>query len=263
MMLQDADGQVLEAHSASAGLDYPGVGPQIAALAAAGRLEVEAATDGEAFEAMRWLSPGPRGSCPALESAHALAVLPRLLAGDRPRPGARVAGGGDRPRRPFRSRRQGPVPVRPLARGARDVSAVAAPPADVARTGRPAPGALPRPSRPPTRPAGSRSSRTSSPATRTRPRACGSPRRDRRRRRPPRGRPAVLRSARRRRDPPARVAGRARNGATLEGSLRLIEEIAAARPATPIVPMGYANQFLGGGDGRAAADGCRGRAPPA
>lgn len=45
-----------------------------------------------------------------------------------------------------------------------------------------------------------------------------------------------------------------RNGATLEGSLRLIEEIAASRPATPIVPMGYANQFLGGGDGRAAAE---------
>ena len=45
-----------------------------------------------------------------------------------------------------------------------------------------------------------------------------------------------------------------RNGATLEGSLRLIEEIAAARPATPIVPMGYANQFLSGGDGRAAAE---------
>ena len=45
-----------------------------------------------------------------------------------------------------------------------------------------------------------------------------------------------------------------RNGATLEGSLRLIEEIAVARPATPIVPMGYANQFLGGGDGRAAAE---------
>ncbi len=43
-------------------------------------------------------------------------------------------------------------------------------------------------------------------------------------------------------------------GATLEGSLRLIEEIAAARPETPIVPMGYANQFLGGGDGRAAAE---------
>jgi tryptophan synthase alpha chain len=42
-------------------------------------------------------------------------------------------------------------------------------------------------------------------------------------------------------------------GATLEGSLRLIESIASARPATPIVPMGYANQFLGGGDGAPAA----------
>ena len=80
MMLQDADGQVLEAHSASAGLDYPGVGPQIAALAAAGQLEVQAATDDEAFEAMRWLSRA-EGILPALESAHALAVLPRLLAG--------------------------------------------------------------------------------------------------------------------------------------------------------------------------------------
>ena len=78
MMLQDADGQVVEAHSASAGLDYPGVGPQIAALASAGRLEVQAATDGEAFEAMRWLSRA-EGILPALESAHALAVLPRLL----------------------------------------------------------------------------------------------------------------------------------------------------------------------------------------
>ncbi|MEA2519373.1 MAG: tryptophan synthase alpha chain [Chloroflexota bacterium] len=44
------------------------------------------------------------------------------------------------------------------------------------------------------------------------------------------------------------------NGATLDGSLRLIERIASARPATPIVPMGYANQFLGGGNGRAAAE---------
>lgn len=43
------------------------------------------------------------------------------------------------------------------------------------------------------------------------------------------------------------------NGATLEGSLSLIERIAAARPAIPLVPMGYANQFIGGGDGREAA----------
>jgi tryptophan synthase alpha chain len=42
-------------------------------------------------------------------------------------------------------------------------------------------------------------------------------------------------------------------GATLHGSLRLIEDIAAARPATPIVPMGYANQFLGGSDGKESA----------
>ncbi len=42
------------------------------------------------------------------------------------------------------------------------------------------------------------------------------------------------------------------NGATLEGSLALIEQIAAARPAIPLVPMGYANQFIGGGDGREA-----------
>ena len=80
MMLQDQDGQVTEAHSASAGLDYPGVGPQIAALAAAGRLEISAATDGEAFEAMRWLGR-TEGILPALESAHALAALPRILAG--------------------------------------------------------------------------------------------------------------------------------------------------------------------------------------
>jgi len=80
LMLQDRDGQVLEAHSASAGLDYPGVGPQISALHAAGRLELAAATDSEAFAAMRTLSRA-EGILPALESAHALAVLPRLLAG--------------------------------------------------------------------------------------------------------------------------------------------------------------------------------------
>jgi tryptophan synthase alpha chain len=43
------------------------------------------------------------------------------------------------------------------------------------------------------------------------------------------------------------------NGVTLDGSLALIERIAAARPAIPLVPMGYANQFIGGGDGREAA----------
>jgi tryptophan synthase beta chain len=80
MMLQDRDGQVVEAVSASAGLDYPGVGPQVAALAAAGRLELSAATDDDAFEAMRWLAR-TEGILPALETAHALAALPRILAG--------------------------------------------------------------------------------------------------------------------------------------------------------------------------------------
>jgi tryptophan synthase beta chain len=80
LMLQDGDGQVLEAHSISAGLDYPGVGPQISALHAAGRLEIAAATDAEAVEAVRQVTLA-EGILPALETAHAFAVLPRLLAG--------------------------------------------------------------------------------------------------------------------------------------------------------------------------------------
>ncbi|HET7727017.1 MAG TPA: tryptophan synthase subunit beta [Candidatus Limnocylindrales bacterium] len=80
LMLQDRDGQVAEAHSASAGLDYPGVGPQLAALAEAGRLEVATATDRDAVAAMRSTTQA-EGILPALETAHAIAALPRLLAG--------------------------------------------------------------------------------------------------------------------------------------------------------------------------------------
>jgi len=80
MMLQDRDGQVVEAISASAGLDYPGVGPQLSALHAAGRLELAAATDDEAFAAMA-LTAETEGILPALETAHAISALPRLLAG--------------------------------------------------------------------------------------------------------------------------------------------------------------------------------------
>ena len=79
MLLQDTDGQVQEAHSISAGLDYPGVGPQLAALAAAGRLELASATDDEALAAVRLLNAS-EGILPALEPAHALAALPRVLA---------------------------------------------------------------------------------------------------------------------------------------------------------------------------------------
>jgi tryptophan synthase beta chain len=80
LMLQDADGQVIEAHSASAGLDYPGIGPQLAALAEAGRIEVSAATDREAVAAMK-TTTRTEGILPALETAHAIAALPGLLAG--------------------------------------------------------------------------------------------------------------------------------------------------------------------------------------
>ena len=80
LMLQDGDGQVTEAHSISAGLDYPGVGPQIAALVAAGRVELAAATDSEAIHALRRVARA-EGILPALETSHAIAVLPRLLAG--------------------------------------------------------------------------------------------------------------------------------------------------------------------------------------
>jgi tryptophan synthase beta chain len=78
MLLQDADGQVQEAHSLSAGLDYPGVGPQLAALASAGRLELRSATDSQTLAEMRRLA-ACEGILPALESAHALAALPGLL----------------------------------------------------------------------------------------------------------------------------------------------------------------------------------------
>ena len=79
-MLQDGDGQVIEAHSISAGLDYPGVGPQIAALVAAGRVEIAAATDTEAVAAVHAVARA-EGILPALETAHAFAVLARLIAG--------------------------------------------------------------------------------------------------------------------------------------------------------------------------------------
>ncbi len=80
LMLQDRDGQVVEAHSASAGLDYPGVGPQLAALAEAGRMEVGTATDREAIAAMKAVTR-LEGILPALETSHAVAALPKLLAG--------------------------------------------------------------------------------------------------------------------------------------------------------------------------------------
>ena len=78
-LLQDADGQVEIAHSVSAGLDYPGVGPEHAHLKDAGRAEYRTATDAEALEGVKLLSE-TEGIIPALETAHAVAVLPALAA---------------------------------------------------------------------------------------------------------------------------------------------------------------------------------------
>jgi len=80
-LLQDDDGQITEAFSISAGLDYPGIGPQLSALFEAGRLEVLSATDDEALEGVRLLTR-TEGILPALEPAHAIYALLDLLSGD-------------------------------------------------------------------------------------------------------------------------------------------------------------------------------------
>ena len=80
-LLQDDDGQITEAFSISAGLDYPGIGPQLSALYEAGRLEVLSATDDEALEGVRLLTR-TEGILPALEPAHAIHGLLDLLSGN-------------------------------------------------------------------------------------------------------------------------------------------------------------------------------------
>jgi len=76
-MLQDEDGQTSESHSISAGLDYPGVGPEHAWLKDLGRAQYHGVTDSEAMEAMKLLSQ-TEGIIPAIETAHALAGIPHL-----------------------------------------------------------------------------------------------------------------------------------------------------------------------------------------
>ncbi len=78
-LLQDSDGQILEAHSIAAGLDYPGVGPEHSFYKDSGRARYVCVTDGEAIEAFGNLAM-LEGILPALESAHALAYLPKLAA---------------------------------------------------------------------------------------------------------------------------------------------------------------------------------------
>ena len=76
-ILQDEDGQTIESHSISAGLDYPGVGPEHALLASIGRAEYWPVTDAEAMDAFSLLSR-TEGILPAIESAHALAGAIKL-----------------------------------------------------------------------------------------------------------------------------------------------------------------------------------------
>jgi tryptophan synthase beta chain len=76
-LLQDGDGQITDAHSISAGLDYPGIGPEHAWLNDIGRAHYVSATDQEALDAFQLLSR-TEGIIPALEPAHALAYTEKL-----------------------------------------------------------------------------------------------------------------------------------------------------------------------------------------
>ncbi len=95
-VLQDEDGQTVESHSISAGLDYPGVGPEHAWLAETGRATYRAVTDSEAMDAMALLARA-EGIIPAIESAHAVAGAVQLA---KERPGSTIlvnlSGRGDK-----------------------------------------------------------------------------------------------------------------------------------------------------------------------
>jgi tryptophan synthase beta chain len=76
-LLQDSDGQIIEAHSISAGLDYPGIGPEHAFHKDQGNVTYDNITDEEALDAFVWLSQ-KEGIIPALESSHAIAYLKKM-----------------------------------------------------------------------------------------------------------------------------------------------------------------------------------------
>ncbi len=82
-LLENDEGQIQGTHSISAGLDYPGVGPELAAMLEDGHLDLDTATDSEALEAFKTLTRS-EGIIPALESSHALASGIRIAAGMNP-----------------------------------------------------------------------------------------------------------------------------------------------------------------------------------
>ena len=79
-VLQDDKGQITETHSVAAGLDYPGVGPELSYLRDRGRVQFDSATDAQAIDSLKFLAE-IEGIIPALESAHAIAVVRRLAPG--------------------------------------------------------------------------------------------------------------------------------------------------------------------------------------
>ena len=121
-VLQTEGGQIAEAHSISAGLDYPGVGPELSWLKDEGRIRLMQATDDEALEALQYLAR-TEGIIPALESAHAVAAA-RHLARELGREGllvVNVSGRGDKDveqvRRALSAKAAAPRPGRARARG--------------------------------------------------------------------------------------------------------------------------------------------------
>ncbi len=76
-LLQDDDGQIAQAHSISAGLDYPGIGPEHAYLKELEVVKYDSVTDDKALEAFVWLSQ-KEGIIPAFESSHAIAYLKKM-----------------------------------------------------------------------------------------------------------------------------------------------------------------------------------------
>ena len=96
-LLQDEDGQVIPAYSVSAGLDYPGVGPEHSFFKDSGIAEYQSVTDQEALDAFERLAR-LEGIIPALESSHALAYLEKLMPATMPEESVAVclSGRGDK-----------------------------------------------------------------------------------------------------------------------------------------------------------------------
>ena len=216
-IMQDEDGQILEAHSISAGLDYPGVGPEHAWLRDSGRARYVGVTDAEALEAFQ-RADAAGGHHPGARVLARARLAARLARGRRER----------RPRLPVRARRQGPgrgpgEARRGMTTGAERIAAAFA--------------AAPRPRGADAVPDGRLPGRRGVRRRRHRLR--------RRRRRPGRARRAVLRPAGRRPGDPRR--GHPRRSPTAPPCHAVLEAGARIAERVPVVLMCYANPLLARG----------------